>query len=811
MMLNEVILKILSEEAVLFAGSGFSFGAKNLNKKSFPVGDGLRDIIAKDCGIDKTTQSLQATAQYYLKIKGKEKLIELLKREFCVDSIMPWHTELLSLSWKRIYTTNYDSVIETAGKSNGKIITPIVLSDKMRNFDVSKVCVHLNGYIDRLDLNTLDKEFKLTDTSYSCDVLEGNDWFELFKEDLSSAGVILIIGYSMQFDLDIKRLLSSPTVQKKVVFIDKKDPDEISRTLLEQYGSCEFIGVDNFADKISQQRKGFVPQVCENTFISFEYEHQKTKIPSKVSFEQLNDFYTKGEFAEELLTDNHGDYKYIIYRDRITTILRNYKNQKVYLILSDLGNGKSIFCKILKDQLRQEDVNIFTLQSEQHDIDSEIDRICANKEKHTFVFLDDYKSKQHILRKFKYHNKGKMTFVLTSRKSINPTNYPVVQALDIREEDIRVVLLDILTSNEIDNLAYIITSNSLYSTEMEDRKRDSIKRYIANDCHAQFASILLNTYNSSNIKDKLLTLWDESKKEHEAVRMLAILALMKSVMGIDLNIAQILDLLSIDFVLVSGKTSPLIQELFNFEGDDVKIKSSVIAREVLKNIIGIQSLLETMKVVVHKADTLACDNPIYEELLKNLVSHSHFRIFNATPANQTMILCFYDDIRNCSFCKNNLFYWEQFASACIDCQNYTTANQCIENAFTIAKEKPGDFVPFHVTNIQARCWIEELLYKANTELKPSASEAIEVLNKCHESLLKYYRHPENNVSYTFRVAYKYVKIFDLWKDKFNDRERSVFIEKKTEMLRLMKERQNDSVFLGHPLTQWIRELESCKW
>ena len=158
-----------------------------------------------------------------------------------------------------------------------------------------------------------------------------------------------------------------------------------------------------------------------------------------------------------------------------------------------------------------------------------------------------------------------------------------------------------------------------------------------------------------------------------------------------------------------------------------------------------------------------------------------------------------------------MFFWEQFASACVDCQNYSTAKQCLQNAYTMAKEKAKiGFEPFHVTNIEARCIIEELLFNANIGSKVTSSEAIETLVRCHNMLLKYYDNPENNVSYTFRVAYKYVDIFKLWKDEFNPREKSIFIEKKTEIIRLMKAKQHDSAFTGHPLLHWIEDLEACK-
>lgn len=45
---NTAINLALEGNAILFAGAGFSYGAKNLNCVGFHTGEGLRDIIAKD-------------------------------------------------------------------------------------------------------------------------------------------------------------------------------------------------------------------------------------------------------------------------------------------------------------------------------------------------------------------------------------------------------------------------------------------------------------------------------------------------------------------------------------------------------------------------------------------------------------------------------------------------------------------------------------------------------------------------------------------------------------------------------------------
>lgn len=86
---------------------------------------------------------------------------------------------------------------------------------------------YINGYINKLNIDTIDKEFKLTDRSYDCETLRGLPWFDFMERDFYSAKAIIVIGFSMQSDVDITRILSSPMVAPKVVFVSKPGMDRI--------------------------------------------------------------------------------------------------------------------------------------------------------------------------------------------------------------------------------------------------------------------------------------------------------------------------------------------------------------------------------------------------------------------------------------------------------------------------------------------------------------------------------------------------------------------------------------------------------
>lgn len=76
-------------------------------------------------------------------------------------------------------------------------------------------------------MKTLNSEFKLTGHSYlAADNLNNSDWGAVFAEDIETADCIVIIGLSLEYDLDIKRFLFNRTVINKTIFIEANDITE---------------------------------------------------------------------------------------------------------------------------------------------------------------------------------------------------------------------------------------------------------------------------------------------------------------------------------------------------------------------------------------------------------------------------------------------------------------------------------------------------------------------------------------------------------------------------------------------------------
>ena len=124
---EEIIVAALSGEAIVFLGAGFSVGAKNFTSKGeFLIGKQLCDALIEDGKIDVTgesesdTSDLQYISTRYLETNTKRDLLKLLKNIYCCKSVGEEHIKIASIPWKKIYTTNYDDVMEVASKIASK-------------------------------------------------------------------------------------------------------------------------------------------------------------------------------------------------------------------------------------------------------------------------------------------------------------------------------------------------------------------------------------------------------------------------------------------------------------------------------------------------------------------------------------------------------------------------------------------------------------------------------------------------------------------------------------------------------------------
>lgn len=257
MNLNRAMDYIIHGKALLFLGSGFSKGAVNINNEGFKDANELTRKLFSVMNIPyDPAKDLNIVSEYFQNKKGKSQLIDLLKKEYTVKEVSNTQKEIMKYDWERVYTTNYDDIAEKASKENGILREPITLSTNLKEVkDKDEVVVHLNGFIKNITEDTLRKELKLTKRSYVIESFEENQWATLFKKDIEHAKVIIFIGYSLSYDIDLQRIMiNSNAIRDKIFFINGQ-VDEMDRVIIEQYGNLEPLYSDEFAKVLANKEK----------------------------------------------------------------------------------------------------------------------------------------------------------------------------------------------------------------------------------------------------------------------------------------------------------------------------------------------------------------------------------------------------------------------------------------------------------------------------------------------------------------------------------------------------------------------------
>ena len=150
---QEDIYNIFSGESILFLGAGFSVENKNAKGDLLPSGKRLSIELQQAANIQFPDENigLDIASEYFIEKVGKTKLVNFLKERFTVSDCFDWQKDLLALPWKRIYTTNYDNVLELASTLSNNHRRTIAVDSKLDNVDnLENTIIHINGFIDNI-------------------------------------------------------------------------------------------------------------------------------------------------------------------------------------------------------------------------------------------------------------------------------------------------------------------------------------------------------------------------------------------------------------------------------------------------------------------------------------------------------------------------------------------------------------------------------------------------------------------------------------------------------------------------------------
>jgi hypothetical protein len=746
----EDFLKIFEDQkGILFTGAGFSKLAKNIIDGELPTGGAFSETLCDLIGIDKDAD-LQFTSAEFIERKDIFQLIEILKNSFTVNAdSCNMYNKISVYPWERIYTTNYDNTMEVCSAKHGKKITPVTILDIPSNYrEKNNLCIHLNGYIDRLTPESLDKEFRLTTDSFMWNDYNDEKWLKLFRQDVKYCDFILFIGFNILNDIDIRRSISAVSEnKKKIFFIAREKLSDNEKLKLEKIGTVYTVGIEKFLCDFEKIKVRNINAMGNIKLFAIEEKKQNDGIVTQVKDKDVFDLLFYGRVDDKLILQTLKDEDSFYYFDRvdINKSIEYLKKPGAALVLhSNIANGKSLAASIVMQHFILNNYRVFCLEKIDENALKDIKTISSligNK----LIVIENYNSFFRLFDDISdIFTDQSIKFIFTERSLIN----------DYAEDKLREYFHNI-KSLDLNQISYddFNALNKYFDKygfwgEFAKYHEDKRKQLVFETCNANISLILLKIINSANTRSRLLGIFKTISQSSTLFEILLLIAL-KDIFNFSMSHEEIEYILGESF---SNKfkfnKSDEINELIEFNRNNIKVKSIVLSDLIMTCIENPGVLINLlMKLVIYS--NKQGNDWYYNDILKKTSNYGLLtRLFKNFDQKQRLIISYYEQIKDFKSFEKNPLFWLQYAMSMVAISEYSRAKLYFSTAYSFAEKKPW-FDSFQIDNQFARFLLEN-------EIEIGTKETCMIAFKeAHNILIR----SSDSFHYTFKVAINYYNFY----------------------------------------------------
>ena len=769
MKLGQAIKLALNGNALLFVGSGFSGSAKNVAGDLIPNGSQFADLLAGELEDDDGTRDLDIIAEMYLSAHGPEKLAKRIIDLFTVKDVTQEHIAIANVPWHRIYTTNYDNVIETASAAADKSIVSATLVDAQRTLVRNSTwCVHLNGFVGRVETGSANLGITLTNSSYLTKTVADSTWSATFRRDIDFVSAVIFIGYSV-YDIDIARILySMPDGFDKCVFVSEENPSKVLNTKVKQLGRLAPVGLDGFVRSLREVEKTFSPAQLEPIYHAFERQELPSGEPGGFRDEYAFDLFLKGEARQPFIygaVSDSADQPYYLVRDHLREMLDSVRaGVRNLLVHSSLGNGKTLLCEGLICECLRMGFTAFKLKRGGATAEKEIRTICSLEGNILLVIENCYRFLP-LIRTIEECRGPSVYLVLTDRTAMNELRYPQLDSV-LGSSDLREIDVNELSPKDLEELASILDTFGFWAKQaaLSPRRKAQL---LATKYNGNFQAILLALLQSPDIKDKLKSVFDEIAANEELQKAI-ILAFALQVLGVDPDILTISELLDSDVMRKANSVrNESAREFIRADSSGVVAGSSVLASHFLTTLSDSSIVVDTMAGAVERADALSDDDDYYRGLARGMARFGFLESILPKEQKRQMLVKFYESIKSLSMCRNNPQFWLQYAIARLSFRDFERAQMYFETSYSLVENKEN-YNTYQIDNHYARFLLESRIHSDNYDDK------FDAFRRANRLLWKQMTSIENGY-YPYRVARLYGDFQEAFGDGFSESDKKFFL------------------------------------
>lgn len=778
--LEKAINSVDDGRSILVLGAGFSLGAKNINDERMPSANDLAKILSRELGEDEEI-GLEEISGLYLDEKGPAELLNLLKKMFTCKEHTRYQEIISNIPWKRVYTTNYDNVIQKSQDKNKNIETLDRSSDP-RKLDNSCCCIHLNGYIKNVNEENFNQKIKITDVQYLSQELGDSPWAGRMRADFHSARNIFFVGYSL-YDFDISKILIEGNLNvKKIFFIQDQELRRSKIIKFKRFGKLYQIGVEKFSELLESREKNKDENLKHGFLANFSEYDLKDIQPKEPKIDDMKPLFSKGIVDLNCLAWDiaQQSQKYRVYRPEIERVSPELIDLGSTIMLTgDIGSGKKFLLDEFVSRFNQSNFKCFYFDGLSDYLSDDIEYLAhASTKNPILIVFPDYYSRENLLNLVRF---GVPKAVLITTSTIAALELSRTKPFGVR--DVITLNLSRLCEKEVEGWDNLLNSYALWGNRAgySPIKR---KKFIESDCNARLRDLMLFLFGQEKIRLEIKDVFEDAKNSGLEARAQLVKYLAISASGHDPSFAEIMEILGRQFVQTINKgQAKWTRELLIVENGRKKVTSSIFAQYLLREFVSDREVIDELAELTTQLDRASLGNKIFSKIRNFPKRYSFIERLFRDKGKQEKLVEYYEELRRRDLGTSDPQFWLQYAIARMSFRDYSIAKDLFETAYANA-DGMTSYDTYQIDNHYARFLLESSIENADW------GNAWENFRNAHRILIKQMGSKKQG-HYPYRVASSYLDFIEKFQNEMSGEDISDFIDSCDEVEGFAKELKGD--------------------
>lgn len=717
---EDAIDAVAAGRAVLFAGAGFSLGAK-AGADEIPSAKDLGALMMTAIKSDERPDYTLA-AELFVANKDESALQDFLREALTATSVTKAQEAISSQPWRKIYTTNFDNVIELARKNVGLTYDSLTPKDRPPAAGQRMPIVHLHGYIGEsaADQHGID----LARSKLVSPAIQRTTWPTQLQVDIEAASAIFIVGYSIS-DFHIAQLIkSTANVRNKTFIVIEENPSHALSAYLSRFGTVMPIGLENLSARISSAARDNTSNLATSEISCFELfdPSEPSRVPTT---EDTIALLLNGIFDDAAYSGGQieGAPPYSFARRRASQLASSNANQATTVVLqSRIGNGKTMCLRQIERELTASGVEVWQAKYPLPTIIAELDIIRATRKRRAYVFdiTDGFEAaisnvSQNLLA-------GDVLVVTTRLVDAGGDESPIRRMLPggfVRYD------LNTLSEEEIVQIERWISYYGLWGNTAGSSQASRV-RHIREQCGREIRSVVISLFQHGSLEERIKQGLRDIEAAEEGVRIAFACLLIARFGNCPLDFFDVSELADVEpYATMATLAQVGGGEFVEVRTGDFDIRSPILAEFLLARCLPVELVFSAIVTMIDALTTLQGADWRYEESLPSLMKFSIISKIFPDTGRRKFVVPLYEHLLRHRMVRSNPHFWLQFAMARLEMGEFELTQKCLENAYTEARKRGSSYRLYMLDNQKVKFLLKSRMSSDAYDDKAAAfSEAV---------------------------------------------------------------------------------------